>query len=66
MFDIVGRSPFTFMTFGRCTVARRQTARPSFPSVLPAECNPQRALASLNCVDMLVLAYPLKDCYSDT
>jgi hypothetical protein len=21
MFDIVGRSPFTFMTFGRCTVA---------------------------------------------
>ena len=66
MFDIVGRSPFSFMTFGRCTDALRQSALPSFPSVLPAECNPQRALASLNCVGILVLAYPLEDCYADT
>jgi hypothetical protein len=30
MFDIVGRSPFTFMTFGRCTVALGRLLYPRF------------------------------------
>lgn len=38
----VGRSPFAFVSFGRCTPARRHGALPSSPSVIPAQCKPVR------------------------
>lgn len=31
--SLVGRSPFAFVSFGRCTPARGHGALPSFPSV---------------------------------
>jgi hypothetical protein len=54
-------TPFAFMTFGRCTVAdpsissskssqeARRTALPSFPSVMPTECNP---LCGRGCIQL--------------
>ena len=44
MFLNVGRTPFAFVTFGRCTPAHGRGALPSFPSVIPAECKPLRGL----------------------
>jgi len=51
------------MKFGLCTPAVRHEALPSFPSVTPAECNPPRGHASLNCVRMLVRYVKQCGCY---
>ena len=56
MFLNVGRTPFAFMTFGRCTPVHRHGALPSFPSVLPAKCKPLRGLVRvISCVQRVRL-----------
>jgi hypothetical protein len=50
MFSIVDGHLFAFMSFVRCSslVAVSGKARlPTFPCVLPAECNPRRGLVSV-------------------
>ena len=42
LFNTCGRSPFTFLPFGRCTSALRHDALPTFPCVTPAQCKPIR------------------------
>jgi hypothetical protein len=65
MFNTLGRTPYAFMTFGRCTPARGRGALPYFRSVLPAECNPLRGLESINCVGSVLHRLSLTEALSD-
>ncbi len=60
MFTRVGRSPFVFVSFIRCTPAITHGALPTFPCVLPAECNSLRGHASIKlCTATICVAFVL-------
>ena len=56
-----GRTPLTFVTFGRCTGRSMTACSNTSPCVLPAEYNSQRGRGSVNC--FATLACHVEQCW---